>query len=162
MNPKPQDFIVDPAPGASGFLDAYSEYLQTHQDNLVLHKLRNNLPLTESDVHHLENLLWHELGTEEDYHQAFGDQPLVHFVAGLVGLDCSAALKMFSEFISGQMEFVQWVLDHIVENGSIDKTLLNDHPFIKHGSIIDLFAPKLDIAREIVKRIDKMNERVAV
>lgn len=115
----------------------------------------------------MENLLWHELGTEKDYHQAFGDEPLVHFVAGLVGLERSAALEVFSEFMadhtlnSDQMEFVQLVVDHIVENGSLDKTILNDHPFNKHGSIVELFEGKLNIAKEIVKRIDTLNARVA-
>jgi type I restriction enzyme R subunit len=145
-----------------------NHYLQTHKHDLVVHKLRNNIALTESDVRYLEQLLWHELGTKEDYHQAFGDEPLVRFVAGLVGLERSTALEMFSGFMadhslnSDQMEFVQLVVDHIVENGSLDKTILNDHPFNKHGSIVELFDGKLDVAKEIVKRIDMLNERVAV
>ncbi len=144
-----------------------NHYLQTHKDDLVVHKLRNNIPLTESDVRHLENLLWHELGTEKDYHQAFGDEPLVRFVAGLVGLERSAALEVFSEFMadhtlnSDQMEFVQLVVDHIIENGSLDKPILNDHPYNKHGSIVELFEGKLNVAKEIVKRIDTLNARVA-
>ncbi len=43
-----------------------SAYLKQHQDDLVVYKLRNNKELTDSDIKHLEKLLWEELGTEED------------------------------------------------------------------------------------------------
>jgi len=145
-----------------------NHYLQNHKDDIVVYKLRNNKPLTDSDYKHIEHLLWHKLGTEDDYHKEFGDEPLVRFVAGLVGLEPSAANHLFSEFISdqtlniNQIEFVQLVVSHIVENGSLDKNILNEHPFNKHGSIVHLFEGRMEIAREIVKRIDELNVRIAV
>jgi type I restriction enzyme R subunit len=145
-----------------------NNYLQKHQDDLVVFKLRNNKPLTDADFEYIENLLWHELGTEEDYHQEFGDEPLVKLVVAMVGLERSAANDLFSEFISdqslnsNQMEFVSLIVNHVVENGSLDKTILNDHPFNQHGSIVSLFEGKVEIAKSIVKRIDQLNNRVAV
>ena len=145
-----------------------NHYLQNHKDDIVVYKLRNNKPLTDSDYKHLEHLLWHELGTEDDYHKECGDEPLIRFVARLVGLERSAANQLFSEFISdqtlniNQIEFVQLVVSHIVENGLLDKNILNDHPFNKHGSITHLFGGRMEIAREIIKRIDELNERIAL
>ena len=145
-----------------------NDYLQKHQDDLVVFKLRNNKPLTGSDFEHIEKVLWHDLGTKKEYQKAFGDEPLMNLVAGLVGLERSAANALFSEFISDQtlnshqMEFVSLIVEHIVKNGSLDKTILNDHPFSQHGNIVALFEGKMDSAKEIVQRIDELNQRVAV
>ena len=145
-----------------------NHYLQNHQDDISVYKLRNNKTLTDPDYKHIEHLLWHELGTENEYHKTFGDKPLMQLVAGLVGLERSAANLLFSEFISdqtlnlNQIEFVQMIVEHIVENGALDKNLLNDHPFNKHGSITQLFNNRVETVRAIVKRIDALNERIAV
>ncbi len=143
-------------------------YLKAHQDDLVVYKLRNNKALTGSDVDHLESILWEDLGTEEEYHKEFGDQPLVSFVAKLVGLTQEAANEVFSAFIddqslnSKQMEFVNLVVNHVIENGGIDKSLLNAHPFNKFGSVTSLFEGKIDTVTGIVKRIDALNDRIEV
>jgi len=161
-------------PGEYGVSDLQSyrkkvnAYLKQHQDDLVVYKLRNNKELTESDIKHLEKLLWQELGTEDDYHETFGDEPLVKLVAGLVGLEREAANQLFSDFISDQslnsqqMEFVNLIVNHVVENGSLDKTILNDHPFNKYGSITKLFEGQIDTVKQIVKRIDELNDRIAI
>ena len=101
-------------------------------------------------------------------HETFGDEPLLKLVAGLVGLEREAANQLFSDFISDQslnsqqMEFVNLIVNHIVENGSLDKKILNDHPFNKYGSITNLFEGKIDTVKQIVKRIDELNNRIEV
>jgi type I restriction enzyme R subunit len=42
-------------------------YVRQHQDNAVIAKLKHNKPLTMSDVKVLEEILWSELGTKEEY-----------------------------------------------------------------------------------------------
>lgn len=112
-------------------------------------KLRFNKPLTEQDFKYFEDLLWNELGSHDDYEKAFGDEPLLKLVAGMVGLDITAANELFSDFIndqtldSHQLEFVQLIVKHIVGNGYIEKSALNEHPFNRHGSIINLFDGKI-------------------
>jgi type I restriction enzyme R subunit len=169
-----QDEILDVAenPGEYGIseLQSYRKkvnaYLKKHQDDLVVYKLRNNKPLTETDFSYIEKLLWHDLGTKEDYERVYGDEPLLKLVASIVGLEPSAANAIFSEFISDQtlnskqMEFVTLVVSHVVENGLLEKTILNDHPFNKHGNIVALFDGKIETAKQIVSRIDELNSRV--
>jgi type I restriction enzyme R subunit len=143
-------------------------YLQQHRDDLVVYKLRNNSPLTETDFTYIEKLLWQDLGTREEYEKVFGDEPLLKLVASLVGLERSAANELFSEFISdqslnsNQMEFVTLIVNHVVENGLLDKTILNDHPFNKYGNIVSLFDGKVEVVKKIVSRIDRLNSRVSV
>jgi len=42
----------------------------------------------------------------------------------------------------------------------IDKKILNDHPFNKYGNIVALFDGKVNVAKEIVSKIDDLNRRV--
>ena len=145
-----------------------NRYLAEHQNDLVFYKLRNNKPLTEEDIRYLEKVLWQDLGTKEDYMKEFGDEPLLKLVSKIVGLDTQAANEVFSEFLSdetlniNQMEFVKLVVNYIIKNGSLDKRVLNEHPFNKRGNVMHLFDGKLDIAKRIIGVIDKINGRLSV
>jgi len=96
-----------------------------------------------------------------------GDAPLMRLVAGLVGLDTGAAQALFAGFIDDetlnrdQIEFVELVVDHVAQNGGIEKRVLNEHPFNKHGNLIKLFDGRVDVARGIVSVIDKLNARLS-
>lgn len=145
-----------------------NNYLAVHQHELGIYKLRNNKPLTESDIKYFEKLLWHELGSIEDYHTEFGNEPLLNFVSKIVGLDSQAANEVFSEFLTdeslnlNQMEFVKLVVNYIIKNGSLEKNVLKEHPFNKHGSIMYLFDGRLDVASKIIGVIDQLNNRLSI
>lgn len=55
-------------------------YVRQHQDHFVIAKLKTNQPLTETDVRALEEILWGELGTREDYEKEYGKKTLGGFV----------------------------------------------------------------------------------
>lgn len=143
-------------------------YLQEHQDDMVVYKLRNNKELVNEDIKHLEKILWEELGSKEDYIKEFGERPLLVLVSSLVGLDVNAANAAFSEFLSdgtlnvNQMEFVKLIVDHVVKNGLLDKHVLNEHPFNRFGNVVKLFSDKKDVVKGIVGKIDEINGRVEV
>ena len=42
-------------------------YVRQHQDEVVIAKLKGNVPLTQGDVGALERILWSEVGSREDY-----------------------------------------------------------------------------------------------
>ena len=144
------------------------KYLMEHHDDLAIYKLRNNNPLTEKDIKYLEKVLWKDLGTKDDYLKEFGNEPLLKLVSKIVGLDPQAANAVFSEFLSdeslniNQMEFVKLVVNYIIKNGSLDKRVLNEHPFNKRGNVVNLFDGKLDVAKRIVGVIDKINSRLII
>lgn len=145
-----------------------NKYLMEHQDDFVIYKLRNNNPLTEEDIKYLEKVLWQELGTKDDYVKEFGEEPLLKLVSKIVGLDPQAANTVFSEFLSdeslnlNQMEFVRLVVNYMIKNGSLDKRVLNEHPFNKRGNVMNLFEGKLDVAKRIIGVIDQINGRLSV
>jgi len=51
-------------------------YIREHQDNVVIKKLKANIPLSHRDVEALEKVLWSELGTKEEYEREYGSKPL--------------------------------------------------------------------------------------
>lgn len=161
----PGDYMVN---DLKSYRKKVNAYLKAHQDDLVVYKLRNNKELIKEDIRHLEKILWEELGTREDYQHEFGDQPLLELVSGLVGMDINAANALFSEFLSdeslnaNQMAFVKLIIEHIVKNGLLDKHVLNEQPFNRYGSVVELFGDKMNVAREIVATIDRFNDRVKV
>ena len=70
-------------------------YIRQHQDNIAIAKLKTNQPLTPTDVSTLEEVLWHEVGTKQDYEHEVGTKPLGEFVREIVGLDMNAAKEAF-------------------------------------------------------------------
>ena len=121
-------------------------YVRQHQDNIVIAKLKTNKPLTANDISVLENILWSELGTKEDYEAEYGSKPLGEFVREIVGLDMNAAKEAFSEFLnetsmdSRQIYFVNQIVEYIVHNGIMkDLSVLQESPFTDKGSVVEIF-----------------------
>ncbi len=143
-----------------------NQYLKEHMDDSVINKIRYNMKLEKKDIKQLEKILWHDLGTEEDYRKSFGDEPLLKMVINIVGLDKKAVNEIFSKFISdetlnsNQMEFVKMIVNYVQKNGIIEKQMLNQHPFTKYGNITNLFKGKIDTAKDIIKQIDELNRRI--
>ena len=63
---------------------------------------------------------------------------------------------------SDQIDFVNSIVDYIVKNGSIEKQVLQEYPFNKNGGVINLFKNRMDVAKDIVAIIDKVNGRLIV
>lgn len=145
-----------------------NQYLKEHENDLVIHNVRNNQKLSEEMIKHLENILWQELGTKEDYKKEYGEEPLLKLITKIVGLAPKAANGLFSEFLSdetlnsSQMEFVKLIVNFVIANGLLDKTELNEYPFTKFGSVVDLFEGRIDVAQRIIRTIDQLNSRVVV
>lgn len=138
-------------------------YVRQHQDNEVIAKLKTNVPLTEDDVRVLENILWSELGTKQDYEAEYGQKPLGEFVREIVGLDMTAAKAAFSQYLEGsnldsrQIYFVNQIIEYIVHNGMMkDLSVLQETPFTDQGSIVDIFTD-LNVWIGIRKTIDQIN-----
>lgn len=135
-------------------------YLKAHQDEIAIYKLRSNKPLTKLDMQTLERILWEELGSKTDYEKEYGDTPVGKLVRKIVGLNRSAANEAFGKFLSAeklnaaQVRFVGLIVDYIVANGMIeDNRVLTEEPFRSLGSITELFADKMQEARELMDAI---------
>ena len=138
-------------------------YVRQHQDNEVISKLKNNIPLKASDIDVLEDILWSEIGTQQDYEAEYGDKPLGEFVREIVGLDMNAAKTAFAEYLdetyldSRQIYFVNQIVEFIVHNGMMrDLSVLQETPFTDQGSIVEIFTD-LTVWMGIRRCIDQVN-----
>ncbi|MEW6257915.1 MAG: DEAD/DEAH box helicase family protein [Pseudomonadota bacterium] len=112
-------------------------FLRAHEDHIAIAKLRHGKPLTETDITELRRMLL-DAGIGERQHieaasaLAHGFGP---FLRSLVGLDRHAVAERFSEFLADaaanaqQIEFLDMVIEHLTENGSMDPGLLYESPF---------------------------------
>ena len=138
-------------------------YVRQHQDNIVIAKLKTNKPLSASDISELENILWNEIGTKDDYEAEYGTKPLGEFVREIVGLDMNAAKEAFSEFLnetsmdSRQIYFVNQIVEYIVHNGMMkDLSVLQESPFTDKGRVVEVFTD-LNLWMGIRKVIEQIN-----
>lgn len=139
-------------------------YVRNHPDHLVIAKLKSNQPLTKNDVRQLEDILWSEVGTREDYEAEYGQKPLGEFVREIVGLDMNAAKTAFAKYLqdtnldSRQIYFVNQIVEYIVHNGMLkDMSVLQESPFSDKGSIVELFGDALPIWNGIRGVINQIN-----
>ena len=138
-------------------------YVRQHQDNEVIAKLKSNVPLNSNDVKKLEQILWSEVGTKEDYEAEFGEKPLGEFVREIVGLEMSAAKEAFAQYLndvnldSRQIYFVNQIVEYIVHNGLMkDLSVLQESPFTDKGSVVEVFTD-LAVWMGIRKIIEQVN-----
>ncbi len=143
------------------------EYLAGHLDHLVIHRLRTNQPLTETDLQGLETTLT-EIGEADGETLLSGllarsqAPSLAHFVRGLIGLDRSAAQSAFSEFLSDrsltppQIRFVEMVIDQLTARGVMDASALYEPPFsdLHAGGPDALFGGKENVIEGIFETLE--------
>ncbi len=112
-------------------------FLRAHQDHVAIHKLRTNRALTPADVTELERMLAENgVGPADRLDRAKAEsEGLGPFVRSLVGLDREAATEAMSGFLAGktmtanQIEFVNLIVDHLMEHGVMSARLLYESPF---------------------------------
>ncbi|MBQ1991691.1 MAG: DEAD/DEAH box helicase family protein [Clostridia bacterium] len=143
-------------------------YVRQHQDNSAITKLRSNIPLNADDVKALEEILWSEVGTKQDYEAEYGQKPLGEFVREIVGLDMNAAKTAFAEYLdetnldSRQIYFVNQIVEYIVHNGMMkDFSVLTESPFTDKGSVVDIFTD-LSVWAGIRNTIERVNANALV
>jgi type I restriction enzyme R subunit len=147
------------------YKDRVEAYIRKHKDHLVIHKLKTNKPITETELDLLEELLFDGkiVGTKQDYVEHYGDKPLGEFIRSIVGLDIVAAQAAFADFIQAgnlradQLTFINQIIQYLTTNGTIDKSLLFEAPFtnLHDQSLFGIFD---DVAvAQVIKLIDVVN-----
>ncbi|MEZ8028123.1 DEAD/DEAH box helicase family protein [Enterovibrio norvegicus] len=134
-------------------------YIQDHQDQLTIQKLKRNKPITQADLDVLEGLLLDASGmvdVKAYREKILREKPLGTFIRELVGLDLNAAKEAFSSFLdkesynAEQIQFVDQVIDYLVNNGILDMSQLFEPPFtdshgesaygfFDEGTVVELF-----------------------
>ena len=153
----------DMSDGFEDYRQKVNKYIEENKNSIAIHKLRNNVPLNESDYKTLEKILTGQLGTKKDYENSFKDTPFGLLVRRIARLEREAVLQAFSSFISEQnldayqIEFIYKVIDYIEQNGYVENVAeLTKPPFDKPRSFIKLFDG--DKQERIVRIINEIRD----
>lgn len=143
------------------------DYLAEHQDLPVIHKIKNLEKINLDDLRELEHILWHQLGTKQDYLDTTDIRNLAAFVRSLVGLEQTAVDEKLGKYLNAstlsfdQQEFLKSIIDYVRENGNItNEDLLNDAPFNGYD-ILDLFGGSIGTVSHIVTTLSNAVEMPA-
>ncbi len=135
------------------------DYLVEHSDSEVIQKIHNLEPITSADLDELERVLWHELGSKNDYAQSTDIGNLAAFVRSLVGLSQEAVNVKFGEYLNGNMlnsqqqEFLRTIINYVRENGDIDlEDMVNTEPFSNYD-LSEIFGVNLPAMITVVKTL---------
>ena len=138
-------------------------YIRNHMDVPAIAKLHTNQPLTAADIKSLEDILWSELGTKEDYQAEYQDKPLGELVREIVGLDMNSAKQAFSKYLNDvnlddrQIYFVNQIINYIVQNGMMKNfAVMQEAPFTDKGDVGDIFTDTV-VWLDIMKIIKTIN-----
>ena len=148
-------------------------YLQDHLNNIVIHRLRTNQPLTETHLESLETMLI-AIGEDEgeelllgllEQHEATS---LPHFIRSLVGMDHEIAKAAFSQYLSdrsltpSQMHFIEMVIEQLTSRGVMEPSALYEPPFsdLHSGGPDVLFAGKDNVIDGIFDTLEATQPKV--
>ncbi|MET3646292.1 DEAD/DEAH box helicase family protein [Phyllobacterium ifriqiyense] len=117
------------------FLAKARYFLAENANHIAVLKLRRNEPLTHTDLSELERIFIDAGAVAEQIDQIRSEGGLGLFVRSLVGMEREAAKAAFSDFLletkasASQIEFVNMIIDHLTERGSMDPRMLYESPF---------------------------------
>jgi type I restriction enzyme R subunit len=142
-------------------------FLTAHSNRLVLHKVRRNHPLTKTDLEELEKILIEAAGAPSAHIEAVKQQGLGLFIRSLIGLDREAAKEAFASFLKGksltanQIEFVDLIINHLTEHGTIEPGRLYESPFTDLNSrgVEGVFSPPQ--VRELLSIVSEVRNNAA-
>ncbi len=149
---QPDDTVMD----IRTYREKVIDYLAENSDNPVIQKIHNLEPINNDDLLELEKVLWHELGSQEEYTQTTDIKNLAAFVRSLIGLSQEAVNEKFGEYLNGntlnsqQQEFILSIINYVRENGDVERSdMVNTEPF-NNCNLNAMFGGKLTVLVSIV------------
>jgi type I restriction enzyme R subunit len=136
-------------------------------DDLVIHRLRSNEPLTPTDLEELERTLA-AIGDADGETllagllERSGSPSLVHLIRGIVGMDRAAAQAAFAGFLNDrsltapQIRFIEMVIDQLTARGVMDASALYEQPFnsLHAGGPDELFAGRENVIEGVFAALE--------
>lgn len=149
---------------SDAYRDRMEKLVRRNEDHLTIRKLRANKPITEHELNELERMLFEGAGIEsnDQFIEVMGERPLGEFVRRLVGLDVMAAKSAFSTFLDAgplsptQIDFINMLVDYLIENGIVEKKILYHQPFTDFDSsgVSGLFGGRVEQLFSIIDGIN--------
>ena len=108
-----------------------------YEDNLTIQRLKKNKALTQEDLNQLEAFLIEQnIGDKKMIDEVIKrEHSLGLFIRKLIGLDRTAAIEVFSEFLndgiysSKQIQFINEIINYLTQHGVMDIGRIYEQPF---------------------------------
>ncbi|MBV1877959.1 MAG: DEAD/DEAH box helicase family protein [Pseudomonadales bacterium] len=162
--------IVKSDPNLKDYRSKVQRFINEHQDHVTIRRLRNNEPISPTDVAALENILFAEDGVipREEYTNIFGEKPLGVLVRSVVGLSRNAAKKAFAGFLAeaalhpDQISFLDEIVEYLVKNGMMEPKLMFDAPFTNFNDqgVAGVFDEAM--SKKVIALVRHVNENAGV
>lgn len=145
-------------------------FINEHQDHITIRRLRNNEPISPTDVIALENILFAKDGAipREEYENIFGEKPLGVLVRSVVGLSRNAAKEAFSSFLAeaplhpDQIAFLDEIVEYLVKNGTMEPKLMFDAPFTNFNDLGIAGVFDENESKKVIELVRHINENAGV
>ncbi len=120
------------------YLTKVTSFIHSNRNHLVIRKIHNNQPITTGELEQLEMLVFDgkERGTKAKFQKVLDtDMPMVQFIRSIIGLNRSAALTAFADFLekgnldARQQAFIEHIVNYFEQNGTLNPELLYEPPF---------------------------------
>lgn len=129
-------------------------FLQSHENEIAINKLKHNKPLTPLDIEQLEKILRENadiVGDEDKFKSLMGNLGLGEFIRSVIGLDSTEIEKVFVQYLdannfnASQIRFIDKIISYLKTNGTmLDIGTLYESPFtdINSEGIDGVFSSK--------------------
>ncbi|SFF24387.1 DEAD/DEAH box helicase family protein [Nitrosomonas sp. Nm166] len=163
--------VVKRDPSLQNYRKRVQRFIREHQDHVTIRRLKNNEPITPTDIAALEVILFAENGPipKDEYQKTYGKEPLGKLVRSIVGLNRNAAKAVFAGFLAqhptmnaDQMTFLNEIVEYLVKNGVMEPRVIFETPFNHYheSGVVGVFGDEL--SRQIVERIDCVNKNAGM
>lgn len=142
------------------------KFIRDNYDNITIHRICNNKPITKTELEELERLLFSidKNGNKERLEKAIDGKPLGSFIRSILGLDINAAKEAFAEFLHkgnlsvDQINFINTIIDYLSVKGTIDRQMLFAKPFteINDQGLAGVF--DMEQGGRIISIVDRINK----
>ena len=162
--------LVNKDPNLADYRSRVQKYIREHEDHLTIRRLKNNEPISKTDIKALEDILFSEEGVipREEYDKTFGEKPLGVLVRSIVGLNPNAAKTAFAEFLAeaplhpDQITFLNEVVEYLIKNGVMELKTMFETPFThRHDQgVAGIFDEAM--SKKVIELVRHINENADV
>lgn len=163
------DGLTEPTIDEKLYRRKIEKFIEEHKNNLIIEKVRNAQPLTETDIDNLEKLLLQvdpNVPLETFRELIGGKLDLIKFIRSVTGLKREAVMKEFEDFLNDtrlsatQIQFLQQMIEFYTKKGHLEVANLYEPPFnfINEDGVDGVFSDNAKIIDLLIGKVTSLNE----
>ncbi len=164
-----EEFNRPPQVNVDRYRRRIRKFIEEHGNHLVIQKIRNAKPLTDTDVETLRQFLMESdpVISAEEFQEIVGaEMDLIKFVRSVSGLSRETVIREFEEFLndnrlsSNQIQFIEQMIEFYTRKGHLEIGTLYEPPFdfLDQDGIDGVFRDRSNVVDLLIEKVEKLNE----